>query len=627
MAIPIVVIVAIVTMVYVRARYKIADANQAIVITGGKGDPLIRVGGGAFVPPFRKAEFFDLGLMTVTSTNEATQTTTMVNVIVEWTAQLRADTSKDENGNLNESLRNAILGFTNYEGKIADSLQQTLEGEVRAVIATLTPEDLVRDKAGFAEKVNTGVRDSMADLGFKLVSLNIGKITDPNEYYDHLSAKDREEKRTTAANLKADADQSIAIRAAEADNASKAAEQKRDLAVVEQAREVTLREAAVRAETDLAQADANIAGQLQTELRNQELATREGAVAVIKEQQRQAAATARRDVEVTEAETAQRKLEIEADASAEVTRRTAQADADAATIRAQGEADAINRTTEARAHQTRETGLAAAEVARAQGEAEAAAKQALGEAEANAQLLMAQALAAEGGANLTVALAEVEAHARITISTNVGQVMAEVGKNARFVDMGGANGDNGDLVSRVLGNLPDLLAKIDVRSEGLLDSTIGGALGATLAAIRNGGKVSDVPAATSVAVESPTPVSTVTSPSPTSEMPVSASVAVVQPIVEPASPVEPTATAPSTFVEAQESAAPVVAEVDSSLDRATLEQALAEATESGVSATDIAERFGVDISALEGLLGRRFTPGELLDAGLKAGKSRSRKKS
>ena len=172
-AIVVLVILAAV-FIYIRARYKIADANQALVITGGKGEPKILVGGGAFIAPLRKAQFFDLGLKTVNSTNEATHTTTMIPVVVEWTAQLRADTSKDENGELNLSLRNAILGFTNFSGNIADSLQQSLEGEVRAVIATMTPEDLVRNKVSFTEQVNTNVRDSMAELGFKLVSLNIG---------------------------------------------------------------------------------------------------------------------------------------------------------------------------------------------------------------------------------------------------------------------------------------------------------------------------------------------------------------------------------------------------------------------------------------------------------------------
>ena len=73
---------------FVKKRYMIAEANQALVVTGGKKEPRVLVGGSAFIPPNRKGSFFDLGLMTVTSDNknsktEPTQTKTMVPVVVE----------------------------------------------------------------------------------------------------------------------------------------------------------------------------------------------------------------------------------------------------------------------------------------------------------------------------------------------------------------------------------------------------------------------------------------------------------------------------------------------------------------------------------------------------------------
>ena len=48
--------------------------------------------------------------------------------------------------------------------------------------------------------------------------------------------------------------------------------------------------------------------------------------------------------------------------------------------------------------------------------------------------------------------------------------MAEVGKNAKFYDFGGASGsgsEGGDLLSRVLGNLPMLFAKANLEGEAL----------------------------------------------------------------------------------------------------------------------------------------------------------------
>ena len=499
----VVVVFAVIALAYVRTRYMIANANQALVITGGHSDPKILVGGGAFVPPNRKGAFFDLGLKTVGSTNDATVTSTMIPVMVEWTAQLRADTSKDADGQLNQSLRNAILGFTNYKGDVSESLQQTLEGDVRAVIGDMTPEDLVRNKVGFAERVDQSVNNSMSELGYKLVSLNIGKITDPNGYYDNLAAKDREARRSESANLKAEADQGIAVAFAVADRASKAAEQQRDMAITDQARELALRRAAVKAETDIAEADAAIAGQLQKELRSQDLAQREGQVAVVREQQRQAAAIARREVEVTEAETEKQRQQIQAEsasqqsqiqagAAAAVAKQTAQGEADAKVAKAEGEATAINRTTEARANEIRQTGIAQAEVARAQGEAEAAAILARGTSEAEAQRLMAEALAANEGANLRVTLAQIESTTRVTVATQTATVMAEIGKNAKFVDMGGGSNQDGSLFTRVLGDLPALLNKLDVRSDALNDTTFSDLIGSVIAGMKGGAQAGDV---------------------------------------------------------------------------------------------------------------------------------------
>ena len=617
----VVVVIAIVAFIYIRSRYKIASANEALVITGGKGEPKILVGGGAFIAPFRKGAYFDLGLKTVGSTNDATFTSTMIPVVVEWTAQLRADTSKDDKGELNISLRNAILGFTDYNGDVSDSLQQTLEGDVRAVIGDMTPEDLVRNKVGFAERVNTNVSDSMRELGYKLVSLNIGKISDPNGYYDNLAAKDREAKRSESANLKATADQGIAVAFAEADEASKAAQQKRDLAVAEQARALGLRNSAIKAETDIANADAEIAGELQRELRGQELAQRVGQVEVIREEQRQAAALARREVEVTEAETSRKKQQIEAEAqaeqskiranaSAEVKKRESEASGEAATIAAQtnasavkikaeGDANAINLTTEARSSEIRQTGLAQAEVDRAQGEAQAAAILAKGSAEAEAQRLMAEALAANEGANLRVTLATIESQARVTIYTETAKVMAEVGKNAKFVDMGGGSTQGGDLLSRVMGNIPTLLNNLDVKSEALNDTSFGSAIGSVIAAIKDGAA-----ADASTSVETPTPAP---------DAPQSSDASKPEPVAETVKPVD----------EPIPSAAALIGWVDENSLDIILEMASSE----GATLVEFAAKYGVTEEALQTMLLEKFTASELREKGVVFSKKPSGKDS
>lgn len=505
-------ILAIAGGLFYKVRYKVAGADEALVITGGKKEPRILPGGGAFVSPTRKSEFFPLGVMTVRSDDQETQTSEILSIVVKWTAQLRADIETDG------ALEKAVRGFGGITtpDKIADSLKQTLDGEVRAVVATMTPEQVITDKATFAKNVMDGVAPRMEELGFKLVSLNISEVSDRKEHYENLSAGAREGKRMEAAKLKAQADQKIAVDQAMAEQVAQSARLDRDLAIKEKDREVTLRQAAIQIETDTAQADAEVAGKLQRELREQELATRQGEVAVVRAKQAQNAATAEREEALTRAETRRQEqkinaeaqkdrteiaaeaearqseidavanakvAEIDAEAKANVAKRNAEGVAQAEEARAKGvanakrataeaDADAINLTAGAEADKIREIGLAEAEVERAKGEAEAAAALARGKAKAEAQRLMADALAANDGANLQVTLAEIQRDTTVKIFTTVGEAMARVGEHATFIDMGGSSGGNDrDLLSSVLGNIPAMLKKLDVQSEALQGSS------------------------------------------------------------------------------------------------------------------------------------------------------------
>lgn len=61
------VIAVIVALIFLASIYKVASIDKALIITGGK-EPIIKVSGGAFVIPiFRKADYFDLCMMTVTA--------------------------------------------------------------------------------------------------------------------------------------------------------------------------------------------------------------------------------------------------------------------------------------------------------------------------------------------------------------------------------------------------------------------------------------------------------------------------------------------------------------------------------------------------------------------------------
>jgi flotillin len=184
--------------------YRVADIDKALIITGGK-EPIVKVSGGSFVIPiFRKAQYFDLCMLTVKADKDEIKTITSVPIVTDWTAQIRPDTNDPE------KLKKAIISFKERgsEGIIQD-VKLTLTGAVRDIVASMTPEAVLRDKAEFAQKVRTTVEDEMANMGMELVSLNIQDITDNNGYYDNIAALDMGDKRLAAENKRATVDQEV----------------------------------------------------------------------------------------------------------------------------------------------------------------------------------------------------------------------------------------------------------------------------------------------------------------------------------------------------------------------------------------------------------------------------------
>lgn len=246
--------------------YKVADIDKALIVTGGK-EPKIKVSGGSFVIPiFRKAQYFDLCMLTVTADKDEVKTKTSVPIVIDWTAQIRPDTEDMNN------LKKAIISFKErgQEG-IKNDVRLTLTGAVRDIVASMTPEEVLRDKVAFADNVRKIVSDEMVNMGMELVSLNIQDITDNNHYYDNIAALDMEDKRREAENKKSVVNQAVRTQKAESEKLASQNELDSELAVAEKQRDNNLKIAEFKAETDKANANAEIAGELQRTIRQQEL--------------------------------------------------------------------------------------------------------------------------------------------------------------------------------------------------------------------------------------------------------------------------------------------------------------------------------------------------------------------
>ena len=524
----IIVIAAIIgIIIFLAAIYKVADIDKALIITGGK-EPVIKVSGGSFVIPiFRKASYFDLCMLTVRADKDEIKTCTAVPIVADWTAQIRPCVNDET------KLRTAIISFKERgnDGIIAD-VKLTLMGAVRDVVASMTPEAILNNKEAFKQEIQKSVADEMDNMGLELVSLNIQDVSDSNGYYDNIAALDSAEKRKAAEIKHAEVDQVTREKKAEATRAAEIAEatakketeiskMEAELAEKEKRKDTDMKLAEFKIATETANADANVAGELQKTLREREVEERKGAVAVMKAEQENLAAQKEREVMITraEADKATKLVNAEADANvqaiqadaqikvaerkADAARKEAQGNADVETIAAEArvnvadrDAEAVKKSAFAQAEKTRAEGLAEAEVSKQKALAEAEGKKAallaeaeglkaqqLAEAEgikakklaeAEGEKSLAEARAANEKVNFEIEKLKIQTDAQVRIATSTAEIMANIGQNAEFVNIGGGNvpcptgtSGTGNVLLDTIMQMPALMKTLNIQNEAL----------------------------------------------------------------------------------------------------------------------------------------------------------------
>lgn len=479
--------VAVAVIVLLFALIKTANGNEALVVSGvgatKNGKPVIKRAGGRIVLPFiQKAKYFDLCIRTAKVESDVTKTSTGVPIQLDWAVAYRPDADDDE------ALARAV---TNFLDKNDDELQaiilDVVSGGVRAVIAGMTPEEVMNKKEALDDKIKESIQSQMKDLGFTAV-LSIHEVEDAqgSTYYRDLAAQDREDRKREAANITARNNQQIRETAAETDRVAQEKEMEAEVAVAERKRDADIKKASFKSETDIAQAQADRAGEIEQAKIQKTLAEQTGAAEVAKQQQANLAALEEQKVKITQAETEKKTTIInaeaaaakqieeakgQAEANAETTTRKAKADAEAKREEARGAADARRTQAEADADAIAKVGEAEAKATELKGKAEAESIRAKGLAEAEAARQLSEAQAANDRVNFELEKVRIEANARVQVSTNVATVMAEVGKNATFYDFSGGTGgtgaNGGSLLSRVLGDLPALMARANLEGQAL----------------------------------------------------------------------------------------------------------------------------------------------------------------
>lgn len=378
-----VVIVGILVVIFAlvgsySSRYMKASPNEVLIITGRKGRSpsgetrgfYILSGGGAFIwPIIERADRFSLETMTIDVRTPEVYTTQGVPVALDGVAQIKVK-------NDDVSISTAVEQFLSKNtAEIMEIARQTLEGHLRAIIGTITVEEIIRNRDLFAQKVQEVSASDLANMGLTIVSFTIKDVKDSHGYLDALGKPQIAIVKRNAIIAEAEAQRDATIKSALANQEGLTAKFAADTKIAESDRDYKMNLANYTSAVNQQKAEADLAYDLQRYKTEQLVKAEEVNVSLVEKE---------RMIEVQEKEITRKQKELDAEvnkpADAERYKIQAMADAEQYKLKttAQGQADAI-----------RATGLAEADANKARGMAEATIIQAKGSAEAEAMKLKA----------------------------------------------------------------------------------------------------------------------------------------------------------------------------------------------------------------------------------------------
>ncbi len=472
--VPIVLVMCI--LIILAMGYVKAPPDRAFIISGLKKEPKILIGrAGIRVPFFERMDKLYLGQMTVDiKTEQSVPTTDFINVNVDAVAKVRIDPTT-------EGIRLAAKNFLNKTpDQISMDLQDSLQGNMREIIGTLTLKSINTDRDSFSDQVMEKASKDMKKLGIEIVSCNIQNVTDENGLIKDLGADNTAKIKKDASIARAQAERDVAIAQAEANKASNDARVLSETEIAEKNNELAIKKAELQQISDTKKAMADAAYKIQeqeqqkviqtatvnaqiakaereAELRKQEVLVKQQALEA--EINKKADADRYAVEQAAAAALAKRQRDAEAkkyEAEQEATAKKYEAEQDALARKAQAEAKKYESEQEALAKK------AQAEANKYSMEQEAAGIQARGEAEAEAIRAkgMAEAEAMEKKADAyqkynRAAVAEMLIDVLPEIAGKIAEPLTQIDK---ITIIGGGSSDTG--VGDVAGNVPAIMTKL-----------------------------------------------------------------------------------------------------------------------------------------------------------------------
>merc|ERR1719318_2476847 len=305
-----------------------------------------------------------------------------------------------------------------------EAIEQTLEGHLRAILGTLTVEQVYQDRDVFAKAVFEVASPDVAKMGIEILSFTIKDVYDKVEYLESLGKAQTSSVKRDADIGVAQANRDAGIRSAECQKSAMDVKFSTDSKIENNSMGFKLKQATFDTEVNTANAEAQLAYELQAAKIQQKIRNEEIQVEVVER---------RKQIEIEEQEIKRKEKEL------------------IATVKLPAEAQAYKVQTVAEGERSKVMAHAKGESDRIKliGEAEAKAVEAVGRAEAEQMRMKAAAYAQYGDAAVMSLVLE-------ALPQIAAEVSAPLSKTGEIVLIGGS--DNvGQEVSKLLGTLPPVV--------------------------------------------------------------------------------------------------------------------------------------------------------------------------
>jgi len=353
------ILLVLFVVMFAANQYKKCPSNKILVIYGKVSGPRSSKcihGGGAFIIPLIQ-DYTYLPLQPITLSVDLRSALSKKNIRVNVPSTFTVGISTDP-----DIMTNAAERLLNLDEKgIAEQANDIIFGQLRQVIATMTIEEINTDRDKFIGEVKTNVDNELNKIGLSVINVNIVNITDESGYIEAIGQKAAAEAVNQAnvdvaqQNRSGETGVALATREKEvgvAEQVAQSAMGQKEAEKTQRVRVASLNADIARGENEslalIADTNANLAEKEAEATRRGDVAKANAQKAVFEAEKDKEVARLRSQ-ELAKQEVEKQRIEVEAEAQAEKTRRIARGDADAILARYMAEAEGTQKVLEAKA--------------------------------------------------------------------------------------------------------------------------------------------------------------------------------------------------------------------------------------------------------------------------------------